>query len=206
MSNVLEETIAKDGSVLVRFNPTAKMIVYAMFRAKNQDKTEAEVCELAKISPQALSRWRSQYGSHFITWLEEEIELHQQGNEAAVLEAVGMSQALRKNNYQYWRDMARKHGVIQDEVKTQNITINTDFSAISIGGDFEQQRRRILQEALGLADTGGDQVAIPAPSRKPESKGSRTSALPEITLEVSDSLGSDRGLAEQGTPVPAVPK
>lgn len=63
MSNVLEETIAKDGSVIVRFNPTAKMIVYAMFRAKNQDKSETEVCEMAKISPQALTRWRTQYGS-----------------------------------------------------------------------------------------------------------------------------------------------
>lgn len=206
MSNVLEETIAKDGSILVRFNPTAKMIVYAMFRSKNPDKSESEVCEMAKIHPSALSKWRSSYGSHFTTWLEEEIELHQQGNEAAVLEAVGMSQALRKNNYQYWRDMARKHGVIQDEVKTQNITINTDFSAISIGGDFEQQRRRILQEALGLADTGGDQVVDVTPSREPQSKGSRASALPEITLEVSDALGSDRGLAEQGTPVPAIPK
>jgi hypothetical protein len=149
MSNVLEETIAKDGSVLVRFNPTAKMIVYAMFRSKNPDKTDQEVCEMAHMAPQSLSRWRSMYGSHFTTWLEEEIELHQQGNEAAVLEAVGMSQALRKNNYQYWRDMARKHGVIQDEVKTQNITINTDFSAIMIG-DLESPRDQILFELRGI--------------------------------------------------------
>lgn len=142
-------TISKSGEVITRFEPSGNQLLFAMNKAKNPHLSEEEVCDMMHMARRNLTAWKTKYGSHFLEWLEEAVDTFGNDQEAKMLEAVGMMQALKSNNYQYWRDMARTKGVIKEEVKTQNITINTDFSQILIG-DVKTARERILQELRGV--------------------------------------------------------
>lgn len=144
------ETISKSGEVITRFEPSGNQLLFAMNKAKNPHLSEEEVCDMMHMARRNLTAWKTKYGSHFLEWLEEAVDTFGNDQEAKMLEAVGMMQALKSNNYQYWRDMARTKGVIKEEVKTQNITINTDFSGIMIGGDIKTLRDKLLQEFRGI--------------------------------------------------------
>lgn len=146
----LIEVIAKDGSIISRFEPNGKQLLFAINKAKNPHLSDDEVCDMMAIKKSAPTEWYRKYGTHYKEWLDEALDTFGNDQEAKMLEAVGMMQALKAGNYQYWRDMARTKGVIKEEVKTQNITINTDFSAILLSGNVQEARQRILAELRGV--------------------------------------------------------
>jgi hypothetical protein len=206
---VIEETIAKDGTTIIRFNPLPTMWAFAIAKSKMPEASIEDIATEAGISAKTFYEWRKKYSRHFLEWLEDAVDSQHFGKEAALLEQIGMMQAMQPGNYQYWRDMARKHGVIADEVKSQNITINTDFSIISLGGDIEEKRRRLLSQVFGLANGGGTPLAgTPALEHQGSHSGAgnRASSVSERPVEVLDPLGADRGHSEQGISLPTVPE
>lgn len=149
MKRTLHETTTKDGDKEITFFPTAHMILFANEKAKNLTRGDPDIAREAGIDPSLPGGWARKYGSYYLTWLEEFIEASAFSKQAEVLEAVGMIHATQ-GSYSFWKDMARKHGVIADEIKQQNITINTDFSQILLGNSAEAARDIILAEVMGI--------------------------------------------------------
>lgn len=140
----------------------------------------------------------------YLDWLDSAVDGECGQEDAAVLERVGMINATQKGGYSYWKDMARKHGVIKDEVKETKVTINTDFTAILAMGDLDAARRRILQELRGVEFEGGSGVVDVTPIRELEGARSGTSQVQEGSMVLAHPLGSDRGRSEQGASLPAL--
>lgn len=159
MKPVLEVVKDKNGEETIHFNPTPLMQLFAIEKAKNPGLGDREVAEHAGIDPQNPGRWACKYGSHYLTWLEEATESAVVGKEAVLLERVGMMQALQRNNYSYWKDLAKKYGVIKEEVKEQNLTI-VDFGGASFA-DLEGLRSQILREVMGVG-SASEAIAVEA--------------------------------------------
>lgn len=204
MKPILQTVIDKNGKEEQQFSPSPKMILYSIYKGRNPAKTEQEVCELAGLDSQLPGRWSRKYGSYYTDWLDEAIDGECGQDAALVLERVGMIQATQKGNYQYWRDLARKHGVIQDEVKPAQITINTDFTAILAMGDLNAARTRILQELRGVGIPAGSRVVDVTPVGEHKGPGTRASEVQGRSMALPNSLGSNRGRPEQGSSLPAL--
>lgn len=210
MKPVVRVVVDKNGAEETVFTPTARMILYSIHKSRNQHLSDSEVCAKAGLDPQLPNRWAVKYGSLYMDWLGEAMEL-ETGDDALVLERFGMMQALQPGNFQYFREMAKTKGVIKDEAPKASLTLNTDFNVILLatGGDLNAARAQLLQAARGLAIPGGPAMALPAlgAERQPGSDqgaGNRAGHLQGGPLEVSDALGSDGGRPEQGEPVPAL--
>lgn len=206
MKPVIEEVITKDGDVITRFSATGRMWIFARFKALEPGLTDEEIAKKCDFSHSIIYTWKKKYGPHFASWLEEAVDMFSNEHGAAMLEAVGMAQALQPNNFQYWREMARTKGVIKDEVKTQNITINTDFSAIIAGGDFDDARRRLLSEIRGVGYTREPRVVDVTPPGQREGSGDRAGQVQGEPVALADPLGDDGGRAERRASLPAVPE
>lgn len=159
MKPALRTVIDKNGGEETVFTPTALMVLYSIYKAKNQHLSDGEVCDLAKIDRKLPMRWRVKFGTYFTDWLEEAMEF-ESGDDAMVLERVGMMQAAQPGNFQYWKEMAKTKGVIKEEVPKQALTINTDFAVVlqASGGNLEKAREQLMQELRGIAP----------PEKKPE--------------------------------------
>ena len=197
MRPVLETVIGKDGDERTIFSPTAKMMLYAMRKAKSPGMPEGELCASINVEPSTPRKWKEKYGSYYSEWLEEFMELHV-GNDAELLEAVGMAQALQSGNYQFWRDLSRMKGVLKDEIKPSHITINTDFSQILIasGGDFEAARERLLAAARGVELGERPRVVDVTKLGEPKSPGDGAAEVQERSMALAHALGADRGRSE----------
>lgn len=208
MKPVVERVIDKNGDETTRFHPTGSMLLFAMKKAEFPGLGDGEVSERAGIDPQLPGRWAKKYGTLYLEWLEEFCEQTPFGQDAALLERVGMVQAIQSNNFSYWKEMAKVKGVIKEEAAPTHLTINTDFSAVFIG-DFNDARRKILEAYRGVVNPGGSRV-VDAPVERLEDgaqgPGAGTSPLQAGSVEVAHPLGEDRGHPEQGIPVPAVPR
>lgn len=163
MKPVLREVTDKNGNVEMVFSPTALMVLYSINRAKNPGLSSAEVCRMTKIDPGLPGKWAAKYGTHFTNWLEEALDA-QTDDDAAVLERVGMIQAVQSGNFQFWREMARAKGVIKDEQPKKGLTINTDFTVImqESGGNLELARQKMLAAVRGHAQPVSEQKIIEA--------------------------------------------
>lgn len=207
MKPVLRTVVDKNGAEETVFTPTAKMILYGIYKARNQHLGDGEVCDMAKIDRQLPMRWKVKFGTYFTDWLEQTIEM-ESGDDALVLERFGMMQALQPGNYQYFRDLARSKGVIKEEESKKSLTINTDFTVIlqASGGDLHAVRDRLLQAARGLEHQGGSRVVESHRLGKPEGAGGGAGDVQGEPVAVANALGADRGRAERTQPIPAVPE
>lgn len=210
MKPVIEEVIDKNQNTITRFNPLGTMILFAAAKARNPDMSDLEIFNELGTKTNLHKQWVKRYGEHYQNWLEEFVD-GQTYRKSELLEIVGMSQAIQPGNYQYWRDMAKTHGVIRDEPKTSTtINVNTDFSQVHNGTEsFEDARRRLLSELRGVDYKGGsrvvDAVGIPIPTGR-EGEGDRACRMQEEPLAMANPLGEDRGCSEQGVPIPAIPE
>lgn len=164
MKPIREVVTNKNGDEEVRFHPSARMLLFAMKKAENQAESDTEVARIAGIDPQLPNRWASKYGTLYLEWLEEFVDSTPMGNEAALLERVGMIQALQSNNYSFWKDLAKKYGVIKEEVGNLSITLNTDFTAVLVEGSPERARERILREVMGVGSSNVKEIQASSPS------------------------------------------
>jgi len=205
MKPVKHITYDKNGEEQVFFNASPRMILFAIEKSKAPGEADGTLAKRAGIDPSLPCKWASKYGQLYLNWLEEFVDTNVGDRQAEVLEAVGMIQATQLNGYSFWKDMAKKHGVIKDDAKVQNIVINTDFSQILIGDPVEA-RRRILQETRGLVIPTGLGVAPPPGVGQHQGAGSGTGDLQERPVEIFDALDSDGRRPEQGAPVPVVSK
>jgi hypothetical protein len=210
MKPVLRIVVDKNGAEEEVFTPSARMVLYSIFKAEAPGEDDAELCRKAGIDSQLPGRWRMKFGSHFINWLEEAMDMNV-GDEAKVLERVGMMQAVQPGNYQYWRDMARSKGVIKEAAPVAALTLNTNFTAILqlVGGDLNAARAKLLEATRGLAHGSGSALAEPAIGGGAGSntgEGDRARHVQGEPLEMAHSLGSDRGRPEQRASVSAVPE
>jgi len=204
MKKVIEQTFGKNGDVIETFCPTSRMMLYAMCKAKNPTWSDPEIASELGFGTSTIGSWK-RYGSAFTSWLEEFIDQHAPDKEAELLHAVGMVEALQ-GNYNFWKDLAKSKGVIKDEAKTFNLTINTDMSHIAIG-DFNEQRARLLSELRGVGISGKPRVAEPVTiehSSSSKGPGDRASEVQDRQVALVDSLGSDRGFTRKRKPVPTV--
>lgn len=207
---VLRTVIDKNGAEEQIFSPSARMILFSIERAKNPGLSNKEVCEKIGLDPQLPMRWAVKYGTHYTDWIEEAID-QASDDDAAVLERVGMVNALQ-GNFQFWREMARTKGVIKEDDKPKNLTINTDFTVImqGVGGNLDAARDKLLQAARGLGDAHRSGVALPHNlSHQPNDiarQGAGAGQVQGESLALADALGTDGGRSEQRTPVPAVPQ
>ncbi len=185
------------------------MLLFAISKVRNPDLSDAEIFKELGSSKNLHKEWVKRYGKAYTDWLEEYME-GQTYRKSDLLEAVGMAQALQAGNYQYWRDMAKTHGVIRDEPKTSTtININTDFNQIlSEGKSFEESRRELLARLRGVEYKGRprvvDAVGVTV-SGGDGSEGDRASGVQEKPVAVDNSLGKDGGCSEPREPVPAIP-
>jgi len=205
MKPVIRTIVDKNGAEETVFTPTARMILYSIFKGKNPGMADHLVCEKAKIDPQLPMRWRVKYGVMYTEWLEEACD-QESGDDAAVLERVGMMQAVQPGNFQYWREMSKTKGVIKEEAPKQGLTINTDFTVImaGAGGNLDAARRRLLSAARGLGDSGGAGVVELARLRGSQGEGVGAGHVQGRPLEMANALGPDRGRPEPGPAIPAI--
>lgn len=208
MKSVRHVVIDKNGGEQVSFNPTGHMVLFAIEKAKAPGEGDPELARRAGISPSQPAAWAKKYGTMYLAWLEEFIEASHFSRQAEVLEAVGMIHATQ-GQYAYWKDLAKKHGVIADEVKEVRVTLNTDFNIVLAQGDLADARRRILQEVRGLGEPGKPRVVDVTPPKdttSPEGAGSGAGDMQGRSVALPPPLVRDGGQPERGTPVPAVSK
>lgn len=203
MKPVRELIIGKSGEETIRFNPTGHQILFAIEKAKAPGESDYELAKRAGVDAANPSKWAKKYGQLYLEWLEEFVEASHFSKQAEILEAVGMVHATQ-GQYSYWKDMARKHGVIQDEAKTLALTVNTDFTQILIGDPLEA-RRRILQEARGVVVQGGVGVAAPSGIGEQTSPGSGAGNVQDGPVEVLNALDTNRRQSEFRESVPVIP-
>lgn len=194
MKPVVERIIDKNGGTFTRFNPTGKMIYYAVTLAQNPTLTEKEVLSLCRLPKITLDRWKEKYGSEFSYWLEEMVDQCGYDEKAAAIEAVGMVEALQ-GNYNFWKDMAKKNGVIEGDSKL-TININTDFSQVLVAGEsFEERRKQLLSQIRGVGESGKPRLAgasTPEHAGSSKSAGARAGEVQERSVVLADPLGSNR--------------
>lgn len=203
-----EVIIGKSGEETVRFNPSARMVLFAIEKSKAPGDGDGELARRAGIDSETPRMWAKKYGQLYVEWLDEFVETAGFSREAEVLEAVGMLHATQ-GNYQFWSQMAKKHGVIADEVKEVRVTLNTDFNIVLAQGDLADARRRILQEVRGLGDPGKPRVVDVTPPKDAagtQGAGSGAGDMQGRSMALSPPLVRDRGQPERGTPVSAVPQ
>lgn len=211
MKPVLREVVDKNGNTEMVFTPTARMVLYSIHKGRFPGLSDSEVCDKAGLDRELPARWEKKYGSYFTDWLTEAVDMDS-GDDAAVLERVGMMQAAQPGNFQYWREMARTKGVIKDEQPKKGITLNTDFTVVlqNFGGDLAAAKDQLLRAARGLGESGGAGVVeshrLDHQPHEPQGAGNRAGAMQGRPVALADSLGADRGRAEQREPVPAVPQ
>ncbi len=212
MKPVLHEIIDKNGGKSTEFNPTARMVLFATYKAKRPTETEEEVLASMNCGTDLHKKWSKQYGTHYTGWLEEMIDQHSQDGKYDILEAVGMVKAVQ-GSFQHWKEMAKVHGLIKEEVKNVSVTINTDFSKFK-GLDFEEYRRRILESTRGVDYAPRYRVADDPVIAKftgvPDSgsnsgPGGGTVPVQSEPVEVPNALGKDRGCGAAREAVSAVP-
>lgn len=183
------------------------MILYSIHKARNPGLSDQEVCDRAGVDPQNPMRWKVKYGTYFIDWLEEACD-QEVGDDAAVLERVGMIQAVQGGNFQYWREMARTKGVIKEEQPKAALTINTDFTVImqATGGNLDAVRNQLLLAARGVVELQGSGVAAPDHGREHQGAGARARDVQARPVEMAHALGANRGRPEQGAPLSTLPE
>lgn len=204
MKPVLQTVIDKNGNSEQVFRPTAKMILYSIYRAENPGAGTSEVCRMAGVDPVMPGRWAAKYGSHFMNWIEEALDA-QTNDDAKVLERVGMIQA-SQGNFQFWREMARTKGVIKEEQPKRGITLNTDFTVVlaAVGGNFDAARQQILSAHRGVEYKGEPGVVVVASGGQRNSAGDGASAVQGQPVAVPNALGTNGGCTKQRKPVPAI--
>ena len=205
MKQVLQEVTDKNGNISIKFNATAKMILFAIGKAKNPSWSDNEVLDDIGIHRNSLSQWKTKYGSHFTSFIEEMIDNFAPDKGAELLEAVGMVNALQ-GNYNFWKDLAKTRGVIKEDAKSVSLTINTSFEHISLG-DFNEQRARLLSELRGVGVSGKSGVAEPVTiEHKASGKGpgNRAGKVQTRSVAFLDTLGSDRRCNGTTESIPAV--
>lgn len=204
MKSVIHTVIGKSGEEITEFLPTPKMILFAIEKAKAPDESDAELARRSGSNPNMPNAWARKYGELYKVWLDEFVEGASFSRESEVLELVGMIQA-SQGNFSFWKEMARKHGVIKDEVKELSLTINTDFSQILVG-DPNEARRRILLETRGVVVPTRPGVAAPTGIGQQEGAGSGAGDVLQKPMEIPNTLDSDGRQPEQGKSVSVVPK
>jgi hypothetical protein len=188
------------------------MILYAITASKHPHLVEDELCDLIGIHRRSVKRWKELYDSpeqkknYFSDWLEEFVDANTNIDEhkKAVLEAVGMINATQ-GNFQFWREMARTQGVIKEEPKNTSITINTDFSQIAIGADFDEARRKMLENLRGVVVEGRPRVANDPKPGEREGSGVGASEMQDRSLVLPDTLGTNRRRSTEREHFSAVP-
>lgn len=195
MKPVVERIIDKNGGETTRFHATGQMFLFAMEKAKAPGEGDGELAKRAGIPSGSPRKWAQKYGSLYLEWLDEFVEATHFSRQAEVLEAVGMVNATQ-GDHKFWKDMAKKHGVISEETKDIRVTINTDFNVILAQGDLADARRRILQEVRGLGNEGEPGVVDITPSEdtsSPESTGGGAGNLQGRPMALPTPLGRNRG-------------
>ncbi len=177
MKPVMSKTFGKNGDVIENFAPTAKQILFALSKAQNPTLSDNEILDNLGIHRNSLYQWKTKYGHKFTEFVEEMIDSHAPDKGAELLEAVGMVEALQ-GSFNHWKEMSKIKGLIKDESSTTKITINTNFEHVSLGGNFDEQRARLLSELRGVGKSGKPRVAEPVtidvtPSREGERNRTR---------------------------------
>lgn len=212
MKPVIYTTTTKSGDKETVLNPTPRMLLYAITWAKDLTRVEDEVCDAIGIHRRSIKRWKELYDqpkqqrNYFSEWLEDTVESLANTDEQkkSILEAVGMIEATQ-GGYQFWRDMSRTYGAIKEEVKSTSITINTDFSQIAIGANFDEARRALLKSTQGVELPRTAPVAPIIEHQQPQGVGGGTGGVQEEPVAVLDPLATNGRYAKRGRAVPIIP-
>lgn len=140
------------------FKPDQKMKLFAM--TLYCDKTvssgnPAAVCEAAGIPLNSYERFCDQFGEYFQEWLEERRLAFGGRNKKAALEAVGLEKALA-GDFQFWKPLAIREGVIQKDSVEVGISIPSSLSAMGELGesDIAALENSVMASLRGEAHTG----------------------------------------------------
>lgn len=202
MKPVLETIIDKNGGKTIRFNPSARMILFLAEKGKNPHMTDEEVLEKLGIDTHSARRWELKYGHHYTDWYEEMLDQHLDSSDQRVLDMVGMVEAVQ-GNFNFWKEMSKIRGLIKEDTKEIKITLNTDFSKFE-GMSFEDYRRGILESTRGVEYSPRPGLAQRAGVGQRQGPGVRTIPVQARSMEIPDPLGEDRGRPERDGPIPAL--
>lgn len=182
------------------FHPTPQMQLYAMMLFCDRTlskRTPEAVCEAAGIPTSAYRRFLD-YEPHFSEWLEDRRLILGGRSRKAVLEAVGMEQAL-KGEFNFWKAMAIKEGVIDPDRLDVGAAIPANLGAFK---EMTPDELKTLENTV-LADLRGEgvpgEIALVEGPSGWEPEGNPGGA-PEVSgpVVLADELGSDgeRALSE----------
>ncbi len=144
---------SKGNEVGVRFNPTAKMLEFAVARCvpKNCDKTNEEICEKIGISPRTIEEWQRKYGEHFSDWLGEAMETYSAPIKEA-LHNLGLKKAL-DGDFNFWKMLAVHHKAVEPD----RVDVNILPQRVKKLEEMSAEELQEYQERL-LASGRGDDV------------------------------------------------
>jgi hypothetical protein len=151
---VLEEKYDSKGNVVgTRFNPTAKMLEFAVARSapKNASKTNDELCADIGIAATTVQGWQNKYGSHFSEWLSEALETYSAPIREA-LHSLGLKKAL-EGDFNFWKALATHHKAVDPD----RIDINVLPARVKRLEEMTKEELAEYQQRL-LADSRGDEV------------------------------------------------
>lgn len=200
MAHQVLEKYEKAGVELVRFNPTPAMQLFAMMYFCDRTltkRTPETVCEAAGIALSTYKRFLD-YEPHFSEWLEDRRMVLGGRSRKALLETVGMEQAL-KGEFNFWKAMAIKEGVIDPDKLEIGATMPTNLNAYKemTPDDLKALENTVLAELRGEG-VPGEIALIEGPSGwEPEGSSPGAAEVPGPVV-LADELGTDgeRALAQ----------
>lgn len=146
------------GKTYIQFNPTPQMYAYAMQRGKpeNISRRDDEICEQINLHPSNVAKWRKEADPYFSEWLENFLLRNSSVPILKkMLEDVGNQKAL-EGEFNFWRQMALKHGVIAHEQQTLNIVpVNLSQYDKWTDAELESYRHSLLSAVKGVEEQGG---------------------------------------------------
>lgn len=113
------------------FNPNAAMMIFSMYAFCDKDlsgKSPEKICEAIGIARNSYDQFQK-YNPFFEEWLESRRLALGGKSKKAALEAIGMEQAL-KGEFNFWKAMALKEGVIAPDKMEIGISIPSNLPAL----------------------------------------------------------------------------
>jgi len=190
-----------NGVETTSFQPSPTMRLYALAALADPEcigKDPEDICAAVGIGRNSFKRFQ-EFNPYFEEWLEE-IRLTMGGkNKKLILELVGMEEAM-KGNFNFWKAMAIKHGVISPDQLNVGAAIPSNLGNFQGMSDAELNatENTIMAALRGQADPATIDLSEGPTGWGPEGDPPGAAAVCEVPVVLHPQLGSDRERALDG--------
>lgn len=197
----------KNGSIAsAEFLPDVQMRLWVVARADRQHKDSSDEALLRRLKWKStlITDWKRWFDPGFSEWYADAI--YAQGSPLrSLLEQIGRENAY-KGDYNFWRDLARTHGVISNETVEHKINIGQFTKGLENLSDAELEKRAnsMLSASRGVENQGTIDLAGTIDIGGQAGDGDRVGEMQEKPVVLAEPRGDGKP-KEPREPGPAVP-